>query len=50
MMVSKQALASSSALFLPDELKARRIWEPQANAAEQKHKERMQALWGKERF
>ena len=36
--------------FLPDELKDRRIWEPQANAAEQKHKERMQALWGKERF
>lgn len=36
--------------FLPDELKDRRIWEPQPNAAEQKHKERMQMLWGKERF
>ena len=36
--------------FLPDELKDRRIWEPQLNAAEQKHKERMQQLWGKERF
>lgn len=32
--------------FLPDELKDRRIWEPQANAAEQKHKERMERLWG----
>ena len=27
--------------FLPDELKDRRIWEPQLNPAEQKHKERM---------
>ncbi len=36
--------------FLPDELKDRCIWEPQLNAAEQKHKERMQQLWGKERF
>ena len=32
--------------FLPDELKDRPIWEPQNNAAEQKHKERMQQLWG----
>lgn len=32
--------------YLPDELKAQRIWEPQENAAEQKHKERMQQLWG----
>lgn len=36
--------------FMPDELKDRRIWQPQANAAEQKHKERMQQLWGKENF
>ena len=32
--------------FLPDELADRRIWTPQPNAAEQKHKERMQQLWG----
>ena len=32
--------------FLPDELKDRRLWEPQENAAEQKHAERMKALWG----
>ena len=36
--------------FLPDELKNHRLWEPQANAAEQKHKERMQQLWGKDKF
>ena len=36
--------------FLPDELKDQHIWEPQNNAAEQKHKERMQALWGKDRY
>lgn len=35
--------------FMPDELKETRIWYPQENAAEQKHKERMQLLWG-ERF
>ena len=35
--------------FLPDELKGQRIWEPQKNAAELKHKERMVNLWG-ERF
>ena len=35
--------------FLPDELKDRRIWEPQLNPAEQKHKERMQQLWGEEK-
>ena len=35
--------------FLPDELKEKRIWQPQNNAAEQKHAERMQQLWG-ERF
>ena len=35
--------------FLPDELKEQRIWQPQENAAEARHKERMQALWG-ERF
>lgn len=32
--------------FMPDELKETRIWEPQDNAAEQKHKERMKQLWG----
>ena len=36
--------------FLPDDLKGHSIWKPQENAAETKHKERMQALWGKERF
>lgn len=35
--------------FLPDELKDHRIWQPQENAAEARHKERMQTLWG-ERF
>lgn len=35
--------------FLPDELKDHRIWQPQENVAEARHKERMQALWG-ERF
>lgn len=32
--------------FMPDELKNRRIWQPQDNSAEQKHIERMKALWG----
>lgn len=32
--------------FMPDELTEARLWEPQANAAEQKLKDRMQALWG----
>lgn len=32
--------------FLPDEVKEQRIWQPQENAAEIRHKERMQALWG----
>lgn len=32
--------------FMPDELKDCQLWQPQLNAAEQKHKERMQALWG----
>lgn len=36
--------------FLPDDIKNQPIWHPQENAAEQKHKERMQQLWGKERF
>ena len=31
--------------FLPDEVKDRQIWSPQANAAEQKHLERLQQLW-----
>ena len=35
--------------FLPDEVKATRIWHPQNNAQEAKLKERMQTLWG-ERF
>ena len=32
--------------FLPDEIKDQTIWTPQQNAAEQKHLERMQQLWG----
>ena len=36
--------------FLPDELKDRRLWEAQDNAAEQKHAERMRALWGEDKF
>ena len=32
--------------FLPDEIKDQTIWKPQQNAAEQKHLERMQQLWG----
>ena len=32
--------------FLPDGLANKQIWHPQANAAEQKHAERMQQLWG----
>lgn len=32
--------------FMPDELTEVRLWQPQANAAEQKLKDRMQALWG----
>lgn len=36
--------------FLPDDIKNQPIWHPQENAAEQKHKERMKQLWGKERF
>ncbi len=36
--------------FLPDALQGRQIWVPQANAAEQKEKERMQSLWGKNRY
>ena len=35
--------------FLPDDVKEHRLWHPQENAAEARHKERMQALWG-ERF
>ena len=34
--------------FLPDDLNGRRIWHPQDNPAEQRHKDRMQTLWGKE--
>ena len=32
--------------FMPDELTEARLWQPQANAAEQKLKDRMLALWG----
>ena len=32
--------------FLPDEVKDKRIWQPQPNAAEQKHAEWMRQLWG----
>lgn len=32
--------------FMPDELTEECLWQPQANAAEQKLKDRMQALWG----
>lgn len=32
--------------FMPDELTEACLWQPQANAAEQKLKDRMQALWG----
>lgn len=41
---------SSSNNFCPDELKDRRLWEAQDNAAEQKHAERMRALWGEDKF
>lgn len=33
--------------YMPEELKDKRLWHPQANSAEKKHKERMEALWGK---
>ncbi|MBQ8225049.1 MAG: replication-associated recombination protein A [Bacteroides sp.] len=36
--------------YLPDELKEYALWHPQPNSAEQKHKERMQQLWGEGRF
>ena len=32
--------------FMPDALKAKQLWQPPLNAAEQKHKERMKSLWG----
>ncbi|MDR0962402.1 MAG: replication-associated recombination protein A [Mediterranea sp.] len=32
--------------FLPDDLKNRTLWHAQDNPAEQKHAERMRALWG----
>ena len=34
--------------FLPDELNGTQLWTPQPNAAEEKMKERMQALWGRD--
>ncbi len=36
--------------FLPDELQGRRLWMPQDNAAEARHRERMEQLWGKEHW
>ena len=36
--------------FLPDELQGTRIWTPQPNPAEQKHRERMQQLWGEDKY
>lgn len=33
--------------YMPDELLDQRLWHPQDNSAEQKHKERMESLWGK---
>lgn len=36
--------------FLPDDLKERSIWVPQDNPAEVRHRERMEQLWGKERW
>ena len=36
--------------FLPDELQGRRLWTPQNNAAEARHRERMEQLWGKEHW
>ena len=36
--------------FLPDELQGRRLWTPQDNAAEARHRERMEQLWGKEHW
>ena len=35
--------------FLPDDLKGQRIWTPQDNPAEARHKERMERLWGEEK-
>jgi putative ATPase len=32
--------------FMPDALQQTRLWQPQQNAAEQKHAERMKQLWG----
>jgi putative ATPase len=32
--------------YLPDGLQGKRFWEPQPNPAEDRHKERMKALWG----
>jgi putative ATPase len=31
---------------MPDALQQTRLWQPQQNAAEQKHAERMKQLWG----
>ncbi|MBR1445579.1 MAG: replication-associated recombination protein A, partial [Alloprevotella sp.] len=32
--------------YLPDELQGTRLWEPADNPAEQRHADRMRALWG----
>ena len=32
--------------YLPDALKSETIWHPQPNAAEERHKESLQKLWG----
>jgi putative ATPase len=33
--------------YLPDALQGQRFWQPQPNPAEDRHKERMNALWGR---
>lgn len=32
--------------YLPDEIKNKSLWHPQANAAEERHKEHLHTLWG----
>ena len=36
--------------YLPNEMSNMSFYQPQCNSAEQKHKERLQTLWGEERF
>ena len=33
--------------YMPDDLAQKRLWHPQDNSAELRHKERMEALWGR---